>query len=79
MKVKFLIMKNSGGKCNNMNKEEISWVVGEAIHFAYEMGCIDTLQNRGQANFDKQVNYILEHLNNDSERNTLKKLLGKEV
>lgn len=62
-----------------MNKEEISWVVGEAIHFAYEMGCIDTMQNRGQANFNKQVDYILEHLDNDSERNVLKKILNKEV
>ena len=24
-----------------MNKEEISWVVGEAIHFAYEAGYLD--------------------------------------
>ena len=62
-----------------MNKEEISWVVGEAIHFAYEMGCIDVMQNRGQANFDKQVNYVLENLDNDSERTILKKILDKEV
>lgn len=62
-----------------MDKEEISWVVGEAIHFAYEMGCIDTMQSRGQANFDKQVNYVLEHLDNDSERTVLKKILDREV
>lgn len=62
-----------------MNKEDISWVVGEAIHFAYEMGCIDTMQNRGQANFDKQVDYVLEHLNNDSERDTLKEILSREL
>ena len=24
-----------------MNKEEISWVVGEAIQFAYEVGYLD--------------------------------------
>lgn len=62
-----------------MNKEEISWVVGEVIHFAYEMGCIDAMQNRGQANFDRQVEYVLEHLDNDSERIILKKILDKEV
>lgn len=62
-----------------MDKEEIAWVVGEAIHFAYEMGCIDTMQNRGQANFDKQVNYVLENLDNNSERTILKKILDKEV
>ena len=79
MKVKFLIMKNSGGKCNNMNKEETSWVVGEAIHFAYEVGYLDCELKRGYSKFDKIVEKVLEYLDNDSERNTLNKLLGKEV
>ena len=79
MKVKFLIMTNSGGKCNNMNKEEISWVVGEAIHFAYEVGYLDCELKRGYSKFDKIVEKVLDYLDNDSERNTLNKLLGKEV
>ena len=79
MKVKFLIMKNSGGKCNNMNKEEISWVVGEAIHFAYEVGYLDCELKRGYSKFDKIVEKVLEYLDNDSERNILKKILNIEV
>jgi hypothetical protein len=62
-----------------MNKEEISWVVGEAIHFAYEVGYLDCELKRGYSNFDKIVEKVLEYLDNDSERNILKKLLGKEV
>ncbi len=79
MKVKFLIMKNSGGKCNNMNKEEISWIVGEAIHFAYEVGYLDCELKRGYSKFDKIVEKVLDYLDNDSERNTLKKILNMEV
>ena len=79
MEVKFLIMKNSGGKCNNMDKEDISWVVGEAIHFAYEVGYLDCELKRGYSKFDKIVEKVLEYLDNDSERNTLKKILNKEV
>ena len=79
MKVKFLIMKNSGGKCNNRNKEEISWVVGEAIHFAYEVGYLDCELKRGYSRFDEIVEEVLEYLDNDSERNTLKKILNMEV
>lgn len=62
-----------------MNKEDISWVIGEAIHFAYEVGYLDCVGKRGYSNFDKIVEKVLEYLDNDSERNTLKKLLGKEV
>lgn len=72
-------MKNSGGKCNNMNKEEIPWVVGEAIHFAYEVGYLDCELKRGYSKFDKIVEKVLEYLDNDSERNTLKKILNIEV
>ena len=62
-----------------MNREEISWVVGEAIHFAYEVGYLDCELKRGYSKFDKIVEKVLEYLDNDSERNTLNKLLGKEV
>lgn len=51
-----------------MNKEDISWVVGEAIHFAYEVGYPD----RGYSRFDKIVEKVLEYLDSDSERITLK-------
>ena len=61
------------------NKEEISWVVGEAIHFAYEVGYLDCELKRGYFKFDKIVEKVLDYLDNDSERNTLKKLLGREV
>ena len=61
------------------NKEEISWVVGEAIHFAYEVGYLDCELKRGYSKFDKIAEKVLEYLDNDSERNTLNKLLGKEV
>ena len=61
------------------NKEEISWVVGEAIHFAYEVGYLDCELKRGYSKFDKIVEKVLEYLDNDYERNTLNKLLGKEV
>ena len=61
------------------NKEEISWVVGEAIHFAYEVGYLDCELKRGYSKFDKIVEKVLEYLDNDSDRNTLNKLLGKEV
>ena len=61
------------------NKEEISWVVGEAIHFAYEVGYLDCELKRSYSKFDKIVEKVLEYLDNDSERNTLNKLLGKEV
>ena len=61
------------------NKKEISWVVGEAIHFAYEVGYLDCELKRGYSKFDKIVEKVLEYLDNDSERNTLNKLLGKEV
>ena len=61
------------------NKEDISWVVGEAIHFAYEVGHLDCELKRGYSKFDKIVEEVLEYLDNDSERNTLKKLLDKEV
>ena len=61
------------------NKEEISWVVGEAIHFAYEVGYLDCELKRGYSRFDKIVEKVLDYLDNDSERNTLNKLLGKEV
>ena len=61
------------------NKEEISWVVGEAIHFAYEVGYLDCELKRGYSRFDKIVEEVLDYLDNDSERNTLNKLLGKEV
>ena len=61
------------------NKEEISWVVGEAIHFAYEVGYLDCELKRGYSKFDKIVEKVLEYLDNDSERNTLNKLLGREV
>ena len=79
MTVEFLTMKSFYGMCNNMNEEVISWVVGEAIHFAYEVGYLDCELKRGRPRFDKIVEKILEHLDNDSERNTLKKLLYKEV
>lgn len=63
-----------------MNKEEISWVVGEAIHFAYEVGYLDCELKRGYSNeFDRIVERVLEYLDNDSERNTLKKILDKGV
>ena len=62
-----------------MDKEEISWVVGEAIHFAYEVGYLDCELKRGYSKIDKIVEEVLEYLDNDSERNTLKKLLDKEV
>lgn len=62
-----------------MNEEVISWVVGEAIHFAYEVGYLDCKLKRDRPRFDKIVEKVLEHLDNDSERNTLKKLLYKEV
>ena len=61
------------------NKEDISWVVGEAIHFAYEVGYLDCELKRGYSKFDKIVEKVLEYLDNNSERNTLNKLLGKEV
>ena len=62
-----------------MNKEEISWVVGEAIHFAYEVGYLDCELKRGYSKFDKIVEKVLDYLDNNSERNTLKKLLGKDA
>lgn len=62
-----------------MNKEEISWVVGEAIHFAYEFGYLDCELKRGRPRFDKIVEKVLEYLDNDSERDTLKRILYKEV
>ena len=61
------------------NKEEISWVVGEAIHFAYEVGYLDCELKKGYSKFDKIVEKVLDYLDNDSERITLNKLLGKEV
>lgn len=60
-----------------MNKEDISWVVGEAIHFAYEVGYLDCELKRDYSKFDKIVEKVLEYLDNDSERNTLKKILDK--
>ena len=36
-----------------MNKEDVSWVVGEAIHFAYEVGYLDCELKRGYSKFDK--------------------------
>ena len=62
-----------------MNKEDISWVVSEAIHFAYEVGYLDCELKRGYSKFDKIVEKVLDYLDNDSERSTLKKILGKEV
>ena len=62
-----------------MDKEEISWVVGEAIHFAYEVGYLDCELKRVYSKFDKIVEKVLEYLDNDSERTILKKLLGREV
>ena len=63
-----------------MNKEDISWVVGETIHFAYEVGYLDCVEKRGYSNeFDRIVERVLDYLDNDSEKNILKKLLGKEV
>lgn len=62
-----------------MNKEDVSWVVGEAIHFAYEIGYLDCELKRGYSKFDKIVEEVLGYLNNDSERNTLKKILNMEV
>ena len=62
-----------------MNKEEISWVVGEAIHFAYEAGYLDCELKRVYYKFEKIVEKFLEYLDNDSERNTLKKILNREV
>ena len=62
-----------------MDKEEISWVVGEAIHFAYEVGYLDCEFKRGYSKFDKIVEEVLGYLDNDSERNTLKKILNMEV
>lgn len=61
------------------NKKEFSWVVGEAIHFAYEVGYLDCKQKLGYSRFDKIVEEVLEYLDNDSERNTLKKILNMEV
>ena len=40
------------------NKKEISWVVGEAIHFAYEVGYLDCELKRGYSKFDKIVEKI---------------------
>lgn len=62
-----------------MNKEDISWVVGEAIHFAYEVGYLDCELKRGYSEFNKIVEKVLEYLDNNFERNTLKKILAKEV
>ena len=62
-----------------MNKEEISWVVDEAIHFAYKVGYLDCELKRSYSKFDKIVEKVLEYLDNDSERNTLKKILNMEV
>ena len=41
-----------------MNKEDISWVIGEAIHFAYEVGYSDCELKRGYSKFDKIIFYI---------------------
>ena len=62
-----------------MNKEDVSWVVGEAIHFAYEVGQLDCELKKRLSKFDKIVEKVLEYLDNDSERNTLKKILNREV
>ena len=62
-----------------MDKEEISWVVGEAIHFAYEVGYLDCKRKIGYSRFDEIVEGVLGYLNNDSERDTLKKILNKEA
>lgn len=62
-----------------MDKEEISWVVGEAIHFAYEVGYLDCELKRGYSRFDKIVEKVLEYLDNDSERDALNKILNKKV
>ena len=62
-----------------MDKEDISWVVGEAIHFTYEVGYLDCELKRGYSKFDKIVEKVLRYLDNDSERNTLKKILNREV
>lgn len=62
-----------------MNKEDVSWVVGEAIHFAYEVGYLDCELKKRLSKFDKIVEKVLEYLDNDSERNTLKKILNREV
>lgn len=48
-----------------MNKEDISWVVGEAIHFAYEVGYLDCELKRGYSTFDKIVEKVLGYLDND--------------
>ena len=45
-----------------MDKEDISWVVGEAIHFAYEVGYLDCELKRGYSKFDKIVEKVLEYL-----------------
>ena len=61
-----------------MNKEDISWVVSEAIHFAYEVGYLDCELKRGYSTFDKIVEKVLGYLDNDSERDALKKILNME-
>ena len=40
------------------NKEDISWVVGEAIHFAYEVGYLDCELKRGYSRFDEIVEEV---------------------
>ena len=61
------------------NKEDISCVVGEAIQFAYEVGYLDCMRKLGYSRFDEIVEEVLRYLDNDSERNTLKKILNTEV
>lgn len=66
--------------------EEISGIVNQnqvdvedyyssymAIQFVYEVGYLDCELKRGYSKFDKIVEKVLEYLDNDSERNTLKK------
>ena len=42
-----------------MNKEEISWVVGEAIHFAYEVGYLDCLGRKKKVDEVNKENICL--------------------
>ena len=46
------------------NKEEISWVVGEAIHFAYEVGYLDCTRKLGYSRFDEIVEEVSSKVSN---------------
>ena len=69
-------LKDLLSQIDNKTAEEIKWIIGEAIHFAYMSGVIDRANNI-HSNHQEVENKVFKNLNDDAERELLATIMMK--